>query len=116
MGPALAGPPKAARGWRQEMFGRGDCLGGIKIEISPPVRSPAVQITDVHGAVIEILRQVGLRNPKWCVAEYLVGLVREEVSWAGRCAMPGPTPQYQPTIPAELTPQLEQLTRKTTAP
>ncbi|MCX6021475.1 MAG: helix-turn-helix domain-containing protein [Chloroflexi bacterium] len=30
--------------------------------------------------------------------------------------MPGPTPQYQPTIPAELTSPLEQITRKTTAP
>lgn len=30
--------------------------------------------------------------------------------------MPGPMPQYQPIIPAEVRPQLEQITRKTTAP
>lgn len=30
--------------------------------------------------------------------------------------MPGPIPQYQPVIPAELTPQLEQIVRKTSAP
>lgn len=30
--------------------------------------------------------------------------------------MPGPTPQYQPSIPQELTAPLEQITRKTTAP
>ncbi len=30
--------------------------------------------------------------------------------------MPGPAPQYQPHIPTELRPALEQIVRKTTAP
>ena len=30
--------------------------------------------------------------------------------------MPGPAPHYQPIVPAELTPQLEQIIRKTTVP